>query len=76
VIVALIFGVSPTTRFSSRAIGQRLRQGAGAIDASPKRTSELLPVILTAALMIAGATLTAAVRSALPQRLVEQWRLR
>ena len=59
VIVALIFGVlTDYLVFFVSGYRQRLRQGAGTVDAVGEATSELLPVILTAALMIAGATLT------------------
>jgi RND superfamily putative drug exporter len=59
VIVALIFGVlTDYLVFFVSGYRQRLRQGAGTIDAVAETTGELLPVILTAALMIAGATLT------------------
>ncbi len=59
VIVALIFGVlTDYLVFFVSGYRQRLRQGAGTTDAVAEATSELLPVILTAALMIAGATLT------------------
>ncbi|HEY2335206.1 MAG TPA: MMPL family transporter [Solirubrobacterales bacterium] len=59
VIVALIFGVlTDYLVFFVAGYRQRLRQGAGTTDAVAETTGELLPVILTAALMIAGATLT------------------
>jgi RND superfamily putative drug exporter len=59
VIVALIFGVlTDYLVFFVAGYRQRLRQGAETTDAVAETTSELLPVILTAALMIAGATLT------------------
>lgn len=59
VIVALIFGVlTDYLVFFVSGYRQRLRQGARTTDAVAEATSELLPVILTAALMIAGATLT------------------
>ncbi len=59
VIVALIFGVlTDYLVFFVADYRQRLRQGAGTTEAVAAATSELLPVILTAALMIAGATLT------------------
>jgi RND superfamily putative drug exporter len=59
VIVALIFGVlTDYLVFFVSGYRQRLRQGAGTTGAVAEATSELLPVILTAALMIAGATLT------------------
>jgi RND superfamily putative drug exporter len=59
VIVALIFGVlTDYLVFFVSGYRQRVRQGTGTIDAVSETTSELLPVILAAALMIAGATLT------------------
>jgi RND superfamily putative drug exporter len=59
VIVALIFGVlTDYLVFFVSGYRQRLRQGARTVDAVAETTAELLPVILTAALMIAGATLT------------------
>jgi RND superfamily putative drug exporter len=59
VIVALIFGVlTDYLVFFVSGYRQRLRQGARTIDAISEATGELLPVILAAALMIAGATLT------------------
>jgi RND superfamily putative drug exporter len=59
VIVALIFGVlTDYLVFFVSGYRQRLRQGAGTTEAVAGTTAELLPVILTAALMIAGATLT------------------
>ena len=59
VIVALIFGVlTDYLVFFVSGYRQRLRQGASVVEAVAETTSELLPVILTAALMIAGATLT------------------
>jgi len=59
VIVALIFGVlTDYLVFFVAGYRQRLRQDERTADAVAETTSELLPVILTAALMIAGATLT------------------
>jgi RND superfamily putative drug exporter len=59
VIVALIFGVlTDYLVFFVSGYRQRLRQGARSIDAVAATTAELLPVIVTAALTIAGATLT------------------
>ncbi|HXS33883.1 MAG TPA: MMPL family transporter [Solirubrobacterales bacterium] len=59
VIVALIFGVlTDYLVFFVSGYRQRLHQGAETTDAIAETSSELLPVILTAALMIAGATLT------------------
>jgi RND superfamily putative drug exporter len=59
VIVALIFGVlTDYLVFFVSGYRQRARQGIRTLDAVSETTSELLPVVLTAALMIAGATLT------------------
>jgi putative drug exporter of the RND superfamily len=59
VIVALIFGVlTDYLVFFVSGYRQRLRQGTRTTAAVSETTGELLPVILTAALMIAGATLT------------------
>ena len=59
VIVALIFGVlTDYLVFFVSGYRQRLRQGERTTEAVSEATGELLPVILTAALMIAGATLT------------------
>lgn len=59
VIVALIFGVlTDYLVFFVSGYRQRLRQGAPTVAAVSETAGELLPVILTAALMIAGATLT------------------
>jgi putative drug exporter of the RND superfamily len=59
VIVALIFGVlTDYLVFFVSGYRQRLRQGARTTAAVSETAGELLPVILTAALMIAGATLT------------------
>ena len=59
VIVALIFGVlTDYLVFFVSGYRQRLRQGERTTAAVSATTGELLPVILTAALMIAGATLT------------------
>ena len=59
VIVALIFGVlTDYLVFFVSGYRQRLRQGERTTAAVSETTAELLPVILTAALMIAGATLT------------------
>jgi RND superfamily putative drug exporter len=59
VIVALIFGVlTDYLVFFVSGYRQRLRQGERTTAAVSEATGELLPVILTAALMIAGATLT------------------
>jgi RND superfamily putative drug exporter len=59
VIVALIFGVlTDYLVFFVSGYRQRLRQGERTSAAVSETAGELLPVILTAALMIAGATLT------------------
>ncbi|MGH2975786.1 MAG: MMPL family transporter [Solirubrobacterales bacterium] len=59
VIVALIFGVlTDYLVFFASGYRQRLRQGVPTTKAVAETTGELLPVVLTAALMIAGATLT------------------
>lgn len=59
VIVALIFGVlTDYLVFFVSGYRQRLRQGERTTAAVSETAGELLPVILTAALMIAGATLT------------------
>jgi RND superfamily putative drug exporter len=59
VIVALIFGVlTDYLVFFVSGYRQRLRQDKPTTEAVSETTGELLPVILTAALMIAGATLT------------------
>lgn len=59
VIVALIFGVlTDYLVFFVSGYRQRLRQGDRTTAAVSETAAELLPVILTAALMIAGATLT------------------
>ena len=59
VIVALIFGVlTDYLVFFVSGYRQRLREGSDSLRAVVEVTGELLPVILTAALMIAGATLT------------------
>jgi RND superfamily putative drug exporter len=59
VIVALIFGVlTDYLVFFVSGYRQRLRQGERTTEAVSETTAALLPVILAAALMIAGATLT------------------
>jgi RND superfamily putative drug exporter len=59
VIVALIFGVlTDYLVFFVSGYRQRVRRGARTTEAVGETTGELLPVIATAALMIAGATLT------------------
>jgi RND superfamily putative drug exporter len=59
VIVALLFGIlTDYLVFFVSGYRQRLRAGAESLPAVTEVTAELLPVISTAALMIAGATLT------------------
>ncbi|HEY5332559.1 MAG TPA: MMPL family transporter, partial [Solirubrobacterales bacterium] len=59
VIVGLLFGVlTDYLVFFASGYRDRLRSGAEPLAAITDVTAELLPVILTAALMIAGATLT------------------
>jgi RND superfamily putative drug exporter len=59
VIIALIFGVlTDYLVFFVSGYRQRLLDGVPSREAATGVTAELLPVILTAALMIAGATLT------------------
>jgi RND superfamily putative drug exporter len=59
VIVGLLFGVlTDYLVFFVSGYRQRLQEGAEPLAAVTAITAELLPVILTAALMIAGATLT------------------
>ncbi|HEY2056026.1 MAG TPA: MMPL family transporter [Solirubrobacterales bacterium] len=59
VIVALLFGVlTDYLVFFVSGFRARLRRGASAVEAASAVTGELLPVVSTAALMIAGATLT------------------
>jgi RND superfamily putative drug exporter len=59
VVVALLFGtLTDYLVFFVSGYRQRLREGADSREAVVEVTGELLPVILTAALMIAGATLT------------------
>jgi putative drug exporter of the RND superfamily len=59
VIVGLLFGVlTDYLVFFVSGYRDRLRAGADPLVAVTEVTAELLPVILTAALMIAGATLT------------------
>lgn len=61
VVVALLFGVlTDYLVFFLSGFRARLRQGASAVEAASAVTGELLPVISTAALMIAGATMTLA----------------
>ncbi|HEX3324270.1 MAG TPA: MMPL family transporter [Solirubrobacterales bacterium] len=59
VIVALLFGIlTDYLVFFVSGYRQRLQAGAESLPAVTEVTAELLPVISTAALMIAGATLT------------------
>jgi RND superfamily putative drug exporter len=59
VIIGLLFGVlTDYLVFFVSGYRERLRAGAEPLVAVTEVTAELLPVILTAALMIAGATLT------------------
>jgi RND superfamily putative drug exporter len=59
VIVALLFGVlTDYLVFFASDYRRHLQEGRGSCEAVTEATTELLPVILTAALMIAGATLT------------------
>lgn len=59
VIVALLFGVlTDYLVFFVSGFRARLERGASAVEAASAVTGELLPVVSTAALMIAGATLT------------------
>jgi putative drug exporter of the RND superfamily len=59
VIIGLLFGVlTDYLVFFASGYRERLRAGVEPLAAVTEVTAELLPVILTAALMIAGATLT------------------
>jgi RND superfamily putative drug exporter len=59
VIVALLFGtLTDYLVFFVSGYKRRVLAGAGSCEAVVAETAELLPVVLTAALMIAGATLT------------------
>lgn len=59
VIVGLLFGVlTDYLVFFVSGYRERLRSGTEPLEAVVEVTAELLPVILTAALMVAGATLT------------------
>jgi putative drug exporter of the RND superfamily len=59
VIVALLFGVlTDYLVFFASDYRRHLQEGLNSCEATVEVTTELLPVILTAALMIAGATLT------------------
>lgn len=59
VVVALLFGVlTDYLVFFASDYRRHLQEGLNSCEATTEVTTELLPVILTAALMIAGATLT------------------
>jgi RND superfamily putative drug exporter len=59
VIIALLFGVlTDYLVFFVSGFRERLRRGASRVEAATSVTAELLPVVATAALMIAGATMT------------------
>jgi RND superfamily putative drug exporter len=59
VIIALLFGVlTDYLIFFVSGFRARLRGGASRVEAASGVTAELLPVVATAALMIAGATMT------------------
>jgi RND superfamily putative drug exporter len=59
VIIALLFGVlTDYLVFFVSGFRARLRVGASSVEAASAVTTELLPVVATAALMIAGATMT------------------
>jgi RND superfamily putative drug exporter len=59
VIIALLFGVlTDYLVFFVTGFRARLRRGASPVEAASAVTAELLPVVSTAALMIAGATMT------------------
>jgi RND superfamily putative drug exporter len=61
VIIALLFGVlTDYLVFFVSGFRARLRQGDSTVEAASAVTAELLPVVATAALMIAGATMTLA----------------
>ncbi len=61
VIIALLFGVlTDYLVFFISGFRTRLRGGASTVEAASAVTGELLPVVATAALMIAGATMTLA----------------
>ena len=58
-IIALLFGVlTDYLVFFVSGFRARLRRGASRVEAASAVTAELLPVVMTAALMIAGATMT------------------
>ncbi|MBS1861198.1 MAG: MMPL family transporter [Actinobacteria bacterium] len=59
VIIALLFGVlTDYLVFFVSGFRARLRRGSSTVEAASAVTGELLPVVSTAALMIAGATMT------------------
>jgi RND superfamily putative drug exporter len=59
VIIALLFGVlTDYLIFFVSGFRTRLRAGASRVEAASAVTAELIPVVATAALMIAGATMT------------------
>ena len=59
VIIALLFGIlTDYLVFFASDYRRHLEEGMGSCEAATRVTTELLPVISTAALMIAGATLT------------------
>jgi RND superfamily putative drug exporter len=59
VIIALLFGVlTDYLIFFVSGFRERLGRGASTVEAASAVTDELLPVVSTAALMIAGATMT------------------
>ena len=59
VIIALLFGIlTDYLVFFASDYRRHLQEGLGSCESVREVTTELLPVILTAALMIAGATLT------------------
>jgi putative drug exporter of the RND superfamily len=61
VIIALLFGVlTDYLIFFVSGFRSRMRRGASPVEAASAVTAELLPVVSTAALMIAGATMTLA----------------
>jgi RND superfamily putative drug exporter len=62
VIIALLFGVlTDYLVFFVSGFRQRMQRGASPVEAASAVTAELLPVVSTAALMIAGATMTLAI---------------
>ncbi len=59
VLIAILFGtLTDYVVFFTSGYRRRLASGLGSGDAATEVTAELLPVVLTAGLMIAGATLT------------------